>query len=219
MEIKVFFKKTEAILPFDYFANFHSFIVKLLGDDKYGMRQNDYVYSNIRGWKPRKDLGGFVFEDAPYFNIRTNSEIVWGNFTRNLPSVRQFMEGFDIDGWTIEETNLNRRVFETCYESPILIGNNKKDAYAPLSNEMKKKYEQYLKNGIFKAAESCGVRIDENLSIRIMYDHGTSYIKYRGIHNIGRRFRLYIECDENTKEFILTHGLGRSCGCGFGYIL
>ena len=72
---------------------------------------------------------------------------------------------------------------------------------------------------IASKAEKRGFNIDKNLSIKIVKQHNHKDINYRGIINKGRVFVLIINCNQETKEFIMLNGIGRSCGCGFGFII
>ena len=114
-------KKTEKILGYEYYHVFHGYISELLGNETYGERRNEYVYSNICGGRCTKE--GFSFPNNPYFYIRTNNNDVWNNFLKNINCKKNIMDGFSVEGFTIIDTNLNGNTFETDAASPILLSN------------------------------------------------------------------------------------------------
>lgn len=214
--ILVQLKKTEKILGYEYYHVFHGYVSKLLGNEKYGQVDNDYVYSNICGG--RCTDGGFYFPSKPYFFIRTNNDAVLNNFLSNLSRQMNIMEGFIVDGFTLVDTDLSSNIFETDAASPILVS-KKYRRVENLSKEEILDTERYLVNSIKHRARELNTDIDENLSIKILSQRRSRNIKYRGFVNKCRNFRLRIDCDNETKEFILTHGIGRSTSCGFGFLI
>lgn len=214
--ILVVLEKTKNILGYEYYSKFHGYISELLGDNKYGTQLNDYIYTNICGGRCKKD--GFSFEGNPYFYIRTSCDDVWNNFAKNIVKKKEIFDGFKISGFDIVDTSLKKRFYETEASTPILVS-KKYNTLNNLSFEEIKKSEKYLVNNIIKRAKKMGVEIDQNLSIKIILQRRHRMINYRGIFNNGRNLKIQINCDDKTKEFILTHGLGRSTSCGFGFLI
>ena len=209
-------KKTEKILGYEYYHVFHGYISELLGNETYGKHHNDYVYSNICGGRCTSE--GFSFPENPYFYIRTSSNEVWNNFLKNINRKKNIMDGFSVEGFTIIDTNLNVNTFETDAASPILLSNKYKKMDV-LSHDDLVRVEEYLVNTIRKKAEEVGFEIDPHLSITITRQRKHRDIMYRGVVNKGRNLKLRINCNNETKEFVLTNGLGRSTGCGFGFLI
>ena len=214
--ILVVLEKTKKLLWYEYYHIFHGYISELLGDNNYGSELNNYVYTNICGGRCEKD--GFSFPDNPYFYIRTSCDGVWRNFLNNINKKKQIFEGFRVLGFNIIETSTSKKYYETDASTPILVS-KKYNLFDNLSSEEIIESEKYLLNNIIKRANKAGFNIDPNLSIKIILQRKHRDIKYRGITNKGRNIRLKIECNEPTKEFILTHGLGRSTSCGFGFLI
>jgi CRISPR-associated endoribonuclease Cas6 len=214
--ILVQLKETEKILGYEYYHVFHGYISELLGNNQYGREVNDYVYSNICGGRCTTD--GFYFPGKPYFYIRTDNEGVWQNFLKNIRNKKNIMDGFVVDGFTILETKLSRTVFETDASTPILVS-NKYRLVKNLSREELYDTENYMVESIRRKAKELGVSIDNDLSIKILTQRSPRNINYRGTINKGRNLKLRINCDDKTKEFILVHGIGRSTGCGFGFLI
>jgi len=210
-------KETEKILGYEYYHVFHGYISELLGNDRYGHEAGDYVYSNICGGRCTTD--GFSFPgNNPYFYIRTDNEKVWQNFLKNIKNKKNIMEGFIVEGFSIVDTKLNGSVFETDASTPILVS-KKYNLVANLSREELIDTEKYMVESVRRKANELGVSIDDSLSIKVLLQRKPRNINYRGIINRGRNLRLRINCDEKTKEFILVHGIGRSTGCGFGFLI
>lgn len=214
--ILVVLEKTDKVLGYDYYPLFHGYMSTLLGNDKYGTPLNDYVYSNICGGRCKKE--GITFEGNPYFYIRTSCEEVWSNFVKNIVKKKAIFDGFKIKGFDIVETSLERKYYETDASTPILVS-KKYNKLDNLSSDEIKDSEKYLIDNIIKRAKENGVDIDPNLSIKIVLQRGHRDINYRGFINKGRNLKVRINCDDKTKEFILTHGLGRSTSCGFGFLI
>ena len=214
--ILVQLKETEKVLGYEYYHVFHGYISELLGNDRYGHEASDYVYSNICGGRCTTD--GFSFTGNPYFYIRTDSDKVWQNFLRNIRVKKNIMEGFVVEGFTVVDVKLSGSIFETDASTPILVSKKYKLTNY-LSSEELADTEKYMVESVRRKARELGVSIDENLSIKVLTQRKTRNINYRGIINRGRNFRLRINCDDKTKEFILVHGIGRSTGCGFGFLI
>jgi len=214
--ILVQLKETEKVLGYEYYHVFHGYISELLGNDRYGHEASDYVYSNICGGRCTTD--GFSFPGNPYFYIRTDSDKVWQNFLRNIRVKKNIMEDFVVEGFTVVDVKLSGSIFETDASTPILVSQKYKLTNY-LSREELADTEKYMVESVRRKARELGVSIDENLSIKVLTQRKTRNINYRGIINRGRNFRLRINCDDKTKEFILVHGIGRSTGCGFGFLI
>ena len=214
--ILVQLKKTDNILDYEYYHVFHGYISELLGNEKYGCQGHDYVYSNICGGRCTPE--GFVFPENPYFYLRTDNENVWKNFIKNICSKKEIMEGFSVEGFTVVDTKLSKSVFETDASTPILVS-KKYNFVNNLSREELIDSENYMVDSIKRKASEIGFAVDPSLSIRILLQRKHRNINYRGTINTGRNFKIRISCDERTKEFILVHGIGRSTGCGFGFLI
>jgi CRISPR-associated endoribonuclease Cas6 len=209
-------KETEKVLGYEYYHVFHGYISELLGNDRYGHEASDYVYSNICGGRCTTD--GFSFPGNPYFYIRTDNEKVWQNFLKNIKDKKNIMDGFIVEGFSIVDTKLSSNVFETDASTPILVS-KKYSKVRNLSREELIETEKYMVESVRRKAKELGVGIDDNLSIKVLTQRKWRNINYRGVINRGRNLRLRIDCDDKTKEFILVHGIGRSTGCGFGFLI
>ena len=223
--VKVFLspKEENMILTHTYYNKFHGFVCELLGDNQYQNRSNNYTTTFICGGKSI-DKGIVFTKNDVYFIFRTNDEHVWQNFLHNISIKVDTGFGFSITGYSIIENSLNNDTFETVYSTPILISKTY-DYVERLSSDDIAKTEQYLKEGIFKKAQDEGFNVNKDLEISIEKQWGRKTIEYqrkynqRPIVNRGRNLRVRIKCDEETKNFILVHGLGRSTGCGFGFLI
>ncbi len=216
LTILVTLKKTDKNLYYGYRNVFHGYISELLGNENYGTTVNDYTYSCLCGGECTKD--GITFKNNPYFYIRTNSEAVWQNFLSNIKNKKSIFNGFNVLGFSIVKDNLEKNSFETDASSPILVS-KKYRLVNNLSRDEIIDTEKYLVNSVFNKAKEMGIEVDDNLSIKIVRQRMHRDINYRGIINKGRNLKLMINCDRKTKEFILTHGLGRSTSCGFGFLI
>lgn len=216
-DIKVALKKTDKVLPYDYYYKMHGFICNLLGNNFYCSMQNNYIYSNLMGGDYTKD--GIVFKEQPYFFIRTDDDTVLANFLNSLSNNKtKLFEGFEIEGFMTLLPKIKTSYFRTVKSSPILVSKtfDKKDN---LSNDDLKETEKYLVESVIRHAKEYNVSIDENLTIEIIRQHKHKDILYKETINKGRVFELKINANKETKEFIISHGIGRSTGSGFGFLI
>lgn len=215
-DIKVILKKTDVVLSYDYFHKMHGYVCNVLGNTFHKSMLNNYIYTNLLGGDNTKD--GIVFKENPYFLIRTDDCSVLANFLNNLPNNKLLFDGLEIECFTSYPTISKKSYFRTVKSSPILVSKNydRKDV---LSKDDLNETEKYLIESIHKHAIEYGFEVDSNLSIKIIRQHNHKDIRYRNILNKGRVFELQIKCDNKTKEFILLHGIGRSVGSGFGFLI
>lgn len=219
LEIEIFVKQGKQPIGFDYHKKLHGWLSNLLGNDCYGKNVNDYTYSYIARPMYKKD-GIHLKDKKGSFVVRTSSPNVLRNFLNNYDKHKddEMFYGVYPDGFKfLQINNVNKGRFRTMVHSPILVNGfyDKKDWFD--DNDIKR-CEEYLVDSVFKKAKASGFTADENLSIKIKNQKKHSDIVYSGVHNKGRVFDLEINCNEETKEFILLNGLGRSCGIGFGMI-
>lgn len=219
IEIKLILEPFSHALPYDYYNRMHGFISKLMGDNNYGKNYNRYHYTNIIGGENTKD--GIIFKDAtPYFIIRfdKNDTELQDRFWNNITSCVNLFFGLKLKTFLFEEVdNYKKKTFRTLKQSPILIS-EKYRQLDDLSLDIIQETESYLLRCIRNKAKACGFKLDERLTINIVNQYNPKTINYNGIQNKGRLFELKINANEATKKFILLNGLGRSCGCAFGFI-
>ena len=216
VNIIVILEKTKKPLRYGYSSLLHGYMSELLGNENYGKSLSDYTYSHFIGGKRTND--GIVFEDNPYFYIRTSKEEVWKNFLKNISRKKFIFEGYNVLGFNVMDMNLDKEYFETDSSTPILVS-KKYNLFDVLSQKELYDTEDYLVKSIINKGKDFGIDIDKNLSIKIVSQKKHTDVFYRDIINKGRNFKLKITCDKPTKEFILTYGIGRSTSCGFGFLI
>lgn len=221
LEIKVYVTQGNKPIGYDYHRKLHGFVSKLLGNETYGSTTNNYVYSNLNVPEYKKD-GIWLKNGKGYFIIRTNNPQAFVNFITNYDTLKDKEIFYDIhlDGFNLSQIDsVKKTKFRTMIQSPILINGDKnllrKDW---LDDNDIHKCENYITNNIIEKAKSLNVSLDKDLKVKIKNQKKHSDIVYNGVYNKGRVFDLEINCDDNTKEFILLNGIGRSCGIGFGMI-
>lgn len=218
-EIKIVLKKIDHIIPYDYYQRMHGAVCRITGvNETYGSKCNRYIYTNLIGGE--NTTKGIVFKNNPYFIIRFSSidtELL-SNIVNNIISDKRLFLGLEIDGvFSTTDTNVDRCHFRTMKQSPILISKKYDKSYIN-NSEIVEDIEKSLIENIKNKALECGFVVDKDLKIKIKSIHNNKTINYNGIFNVGRVFELLIYANEDTKNFILLNGLGRSCGCGFGFI-
>lgn len=218
-EIKIVLKKINHIIPYDYYQRMHGAVCRITGvNETYGSKCNRYIYTNLIGGE--NTTKGIVFKNNPYFIIRFSSidTELFSNIVNNITSDKRLFLGLEIDGvFSPTDTNVDRCLFRTMKQSPILISKKYDKSY--INNcEIVEDVEKSLIENIKNKALECGFVVDKDLKIKIKSIHNNKTINYNGIFNVGRVFELLIYANEDTKNFILLNGLGRSCGCGFGFI-
>ena len=221
LEIKVYVTQGNRPIGYDYHRKLHGFISKLLGNETYGSKTNNYIYSNLIVPEYKKD-GIWLVNGKGCFFIRTNNPQVLVNFMENYDTLKEkeMFYGVYLDGFSFSQIDsIKKTKFKTMAQSPILINGDKnllrKDW---LDDDDIHKCEKYIISNIYEKAKSLNVVLDPNLNIKIKNQKKHSDILYNGVYNKGRVFDLEINCDDKTKEFILLNGIGRSCGIGFGMI-
>lgn len=218
IEIKIILNKVNHFIPYDYYNRLHGYVVKLFGNSTYGMGVNRYIYTNLIGGENLKE--GIKFNIEPFFIVRidkNDSELMF-NFIKNIKDNQELFFGLTVKGVSWEEKNVKEQfIFSTNKVSPILISKHYnfqrilyKDDFVNIEN--------YLMNIIKNKAKLVNFKLDENLSFKIDSSYNHKDINYKGIKNRGRVFRFKIKANEETKRFILLNGVGKSCGCGFGFI-
>lgn len=199
----------------NYTQKMHGFVSNLMGDNNYGNIGGDYHYSKIYGLNPGGTIKpGFI----GYFIVRMTRE-KFKSLTENWDKCKNTgIYGLELYGLLPSFTDLGKGVFKTNIYSPIMFSTksiNRKDS---LSDDELRHCEKYLMNNIKDKANALNFTLDENLSIRILKQNKPSYQMLHRYRNVGRVFDLEINCNEETKEFILINGLGQSSKCGFGFI-
>lgn len=216
IDIQVHLTNFPKYVSYDYYQKLHGYVSNLLDNQTYGVGVNDYIYSNIIGGEFTKN--GISFSENSFFIIRTNNNQVLANFLNNIGIKTDVFDGIKVKGFSKNYTNLCKNKFQTIKQSPILVS-TKYNWIDYIPNRFTNEIENYLIQTIASKAEKRGFNIDKNLSIKIVKQHNHKDINYRGIINKGRVFELIINCNQETKEFIMLNGIGRSCGCGFGFII
>ena len=216
IDIQVHLCNFPKYVSYDYYQKLHGYVSSLLDNQTYGIGVNDYIYSNIIGGELTKK--GIKFSDGSYFIIRTNNGQVLANFLNNIGNKLTMFDGIQVKGFSKSYTNLCKNKFQTVKQSPILVS-TKYNWVDYIPNRLMSEIEGYLIQSILVKAEKRGLIVDKNLSIKVVMQHNHKDINYRGIINKGRVFELVINCNQETKEFIMLNGIGRSCGCGFGFII
>lgn len=215
-EIDVILNKINYCIPYDYYNRHHGYVTKIMGDESYDSITNRYIYSNLIGGENTSD--GIKFNDKPYFKIRIddNDILLKQKFLQNIASKYDLYYGLKVEGFTIKDVDVEKNTYRTLKQSPILISKKYKKDY--LTEEELFDTEKYLIDSIMRKSETVGFDIDPNFSLKIKRMHNHKDILYNGIINKGRVFELEIKSNQETKNFILLNGIGRSCGTGFGFI-
>lgn len=218
---KVYLQKFNHFIPYDYQSKMHGFIVKVLGDNNYGKNYNRYHYTNLIGCTNKTE--GMVYSKECYFYVRLkkNDIELQEKLINNLIKHKNDMfYGLKIAGISmpIIESLEDRTHFRTVRVSPCLIA-RRHDKQRTFDSNLITQTEKYFLRCIRNKAKSCGFNLDENLSIEIRNVHENKTSVYRGLHNNGRVLEFIIRANAETKNFILVNGLGRSCGCGYGFLI
>lgn len=218
LEIKIILNNIDYLIPYDYHNRLHGYVSDLLGNETYGKNVNKFIYTNLIGGENIKN--GIRFINNPYFIIRidNNDNETKRRFIDNISKYKELFFGLTVLGVTWENININSKTtFKTIKQSPILV--SKKFSFINYLNTNEiKECEDFIINTIKEKAKTSNFKLDNNLTIKILRQHNSKDINYKGIINKGRVFELEINADEETKKFIMLNGIGRSCGCGFGFI-
>lgn len=218
LEIKIILNKINHFIPYDYYNRLHGYVCNLLGDETYGINVNRFIYTNLIGGENLKK--GIKFTDNPYFIIRidNNDNDIKRRFLDNIGKCTELFFGLSILGvsWNDVDFETKNR-FKTVKQSPILI--SKKFSFINyLNKDELKECEEFIIKTIKEKALKSNFNLDENLKVKIVKQHNHKDINYKGIINKGRVFEFEINANKETKKFIMLNGVGRSCGCGFGFI-
>lgn len=214
-DVLMFIKHKNFLLDYNYRNKLHGYVSNLMGDNQYGKSFHNYKYSNIIGG----DLTdkGILFKENAYFIIRIERDIDKSILLNNINKHLTLFNGLVLDNINIVKVDYSKTFFRTLKESPILIS-KKFDKIDYINNSDFNIIENELINSIKERGKLANIEIDPNLNIKIYKQYNHKDTLYNNIINKGRVFELKINCDEKTKKFILLNGLGRSIGCGFGFI-
>lgn len=218
LNIEIVLNKKGILLPYDYYNKMHGYMTKLLGGETYGKNVNRYNYTNLLGGENTKE--GIKFFEHPYFIIRIDKDDneLKRRFIDNIAKYKDLFFGLTVSGITWNDIDVNSKTkFKTIKQSPILLS-KKFSSINYLNNNEIKESEEFLIKTIKEKAETSKFKLDDNLIIKIIRQHNHKDINYKGIINKGRVFELEIKANYETKKFIMLNGIGRSCGCGFGFI-
>lgn len=219
LEIKILLKIPKSVISYNYHNKLHGYVCNLLNNNTYGEVINNFMYSNLIGGQNLKE--GIKFNENPYFIIRfdKNNTQLKELLVNNLKNNQFLFDDLSVIGiaWKVIDLH-DKNIFYTLKQSPILVSRNRYMHTNNLTDVELLDCEQYLKHSINNKAKSANFKIDENIEIKIIKQHNPKNIWYKGCVNKGRVFELQINANTETKKFILLNGLGRSCGCGFGFI-
>lgn len=214
-DVLMFIKNRNFLLDYNYRNKLHGYVSNLMGDNQYGKIFHNYKYSNIIGGELTNK--GIFFKEDAYFIIRIERDIDKSILLNNISNHLTLFNGLVLNNINIVKVDYNKTSFRTLKESPILIS-KKFDKVDYINNNNFSIIEDELIKSIKERGKLANIEIDPNLNIKIYKQYNHKDTLYNNIINKGRVFELKINCDEKTKKFILLNGLGRSIGCGFGFI-
>lgn len=218
LEIKIILNKIDYFIPYDYYNRLHGYVSNLLGNETYGKNINKFIYTNLIGGENLKS--GIRFNNNPYFIIRldNNDNETKRRFIDNIKEHTKLFFGLTVLGISWSQVDIEEKTrFRTIKQSPILV--SKKFSFTNyLNNDEIRECENFLMKTIKDKARTANFKIDDDFTIKIVRQHNHKDINYSGIINKGRVFEFEIHATKETKKFIMLNGIGRSCGCGFGFI-
>ena len=202
-------------IPYGYEMALHGYVSSIIGNDMYGERGKDYVYTNIIGIKPSGDH--FEVEGEPYFMVRLSSEEQLSHFLKELPKRTEIFTGVTVKNISPCPDDVESGIFYSTPASPILLP-KKYDSKDRLDKEDLVKCEQYLVGNAIRTANKFGFKLDGNFGIKILRQNKHSNYYYRGWMNKGRNLTVKINGNRDTINFVLSHGIGRGTGIGCGFL-
>lgn len=203
-------------LPTSYRTQFHGFISNLFGDNCYKENKSKYSVTALRNGKYKENF--IVFNDNPYFIVRIGDSETFNCFVENIKKYNNEFFGMEIEGIQEFHTSIERTEFSIQQDTPIRLGKSFENIHRVMTKNEIEQAEEYLVKQTLERAKEANVNTDNGLKIKIIRDFQPIVIKYHNILNNTRVMNLSIECDNELKEFILVHGLGKSNSCGFGFI-
>lgn len=205
-------------IPYYYHNKLHGYLTQIFKNDNYGKIINNFTYTNLIGGENKNN--GIVFHTNPYFIVRINEDKLsdFEELKEKISTHTELFYGLHIVdvSVTVRKVN-NQTMFKTVKQSPILVAKGYNHTNY-LNEQYIKETEEYLLNSIKNKAEVAKFKLDKNLKIKIVKQHNHKNINYKGGINKSRVFEFEINGNDETKEFIMINGMGRSCGCGFGFI-
>lgn len=206
--------------PLNYRSALHGYAIKLCNDDnQHGQSTNNYHYSSIEGMRHVKGAIAPHTHYRQHFTIRTAEPKILCNILSRINDNREVFGGIRVKKHHLKPVNYQKCIFSTRCMSPILLSDNFDKVRGQLNNDQVTIAERYLENSVKRRMQQYGLECDPELRIVILkqHDHQT-VVKYKDRTIQGRNLILRITANDETKKFILTHGLGRSTGIGFGFI-
>ena len=202
-------------VPYGYEMALHGYVSSVIGNEMYDKRGSNYVYTNFIGIKPSGD--SYKVNGEPYFLLRLSSGEQLNRFLKNFPSKPEIFEGVTIKSISPCYDDEDNKVFSSTPASPIILP-KKYDSKDHLTREELNDCENYLIANVRRTANQFGFTLDNNFSIKILRQKKHSNYYYRGWMNKGRNLTIEINGNSETKNFILSHGIGRCTGIGCGFL-
>ena len=218
MIIRVYFEKTDKVISFNNQHQMNGFIYALLGDkaDKYHDSYSRYSVSSIQGGHISPDKKGIVFDGEPYIQISSNDLEIIGDFVNgilnaiNNHSANFF--GLYPTRFDNSEFHCNKSFDVVKTISPILIrkdGNKLNCKDADWVEVLEKNCKDKLSHeGIDDKTFRIEVKKPERLRTKMIWVGGVFNPCTEGV------FTIYGK--KETREKLLSLGLGNSTGSGFG---
>jgi len=223
--IKFYFYGTDVIVPFNYGSELLSFLHrKILGENNsYHDSMSLYSISPLFGSKTLKN--GLLFKKGAIWLIRTPSIDVFKNFYLKAKNRigSEFINGFTLKNVEFYITNFEKISELTIGVSPIFLGQN--------INSNNRDHITYLhgiettsalmKNTLIGKAKKLGYNLNEN-EFNIEFDLTrpikTKRILIDNVSNIATQGNVKITGNPDIIGLCYGLGIGRSTGCGFGFV-
>jgi CRISPR-associated endoribonuclease Cas6 len=214
-KIKLNLRITRENIPYGYEMALHGYVSSIIGNEMYNQRGSNYVYTNIIGIKPDGDH--YRVDETPYFLIRLSSKEQLAHFLSIFPSNPEIFDGVYVESISPCYDDEDTSIFSSSPASPIILS-KKYDSKDHLSKNELIDSEKYLTNNVIRTASQFGYKLDDNFRIKILRQKRHTNYYYRGWMNKGRNLTVQIIGNKDTKDFVLSHGIGRCTGIGCGFL-
>lgn len=208
----------DGLVSYSYLPILHGYLSNVICDNNYCTTQNKFIYTGLCGGKCIKK--GLFFEKNPYFYVRFSDADAYASFVTNLRDNKLYdiFDDVKVIGLSNVPDTSEKDVFRILAYSPLVTSENIQRIKGNLDDNDLSHLESYLIANVRERAEKHNIAIDPNLSIKVIAQFSTVLAHYRKIDKRCRVLDIAIEADDDTKEFIYSHGLGKSTSCGFGFI-
>lgn len=220
MNVKVFFDKTNKVIPFNNQHQMNGFIHAILGQENdYHDKFSNYSISSILGGKMAENKAGLVYENEPYIIASSQDNDFINAFLFGLVNAisNKSADFFGLYPTRFEtgEYRVGKTFDVVRTNSPILLKNADNRKITSKDDN----WLDILKKQTIKKLENAGI-VDDTFYIVVKKQEAlkTKMVMVGDVFNPCTNAVFTVYGKEDTRKAIYALGFGNSTGSGFGSV-